>query len=248
MTLPEADNGLNQYRNMETSSNLDEFLPLLEKKNKRSLLPLWIKIFIWLFILQAFLLPLVVVARLFGIQTPLALYGFTSYDPFNLMGIFLIALMAFKGVVALALWLEKEWAVTLALIDGWLGVFICVLTMTFLNNRGTVFRLELFALIPYIMKMSRIRAQWQNEFNFTLQETIPEDTEDTETEKPIHYKTVEYPIWDGLLTIEQQFEKPNIGEKVLLDGKIPINGKYRLGFMSYVEVENGFITGFSLFY
>ena len=53
------------------------------------------------------------------------------------------------------------------------------------------------------------------------------------------YEKVFYAINEGELAIKQEFTNPNIGEFVFLNGRIAPNGKYKLGFMNHITVEDG---------
>lgn len=68
-----------------------------------------------------------------------------------------------------------------------------------------------------------------------------------DTIKEVNFSTHSYKCEDGVLSIEQEFHYPNIGENVLLNGKTPPDYKYKIGFMSYVEVENGKVAAVSSF-
>lgn len=99
---------------------------------------------------------------------PLSLYGLDTSQVYSLTGLGVVALFLIKGLTAYGLWWEKDWAVTLAIGDALIGIVICVLMM--LNNplvevedgffNFTGLRLELLALLPYLIKMLRIRKAW----------------------------------------------------------------------------------------
>lgn len=57
----------------------------------------------------------------------------------------------------------------------------------------------------------------------------------------------EYNTRHGLITIEQQEFFLNIGDSVFLNNLSPPNGKYKLGFMDYIHVQDGLITKISKF-
>ncbi len=65
--------------------------------------------------------------------------------------------------------------------------------------------------------------------------------------KEIIYTTHTYNCEDGILTIEQEFQNPNVGEKVFLNKKPAPFGKYKLGFMSHIFVDNGIVETISNF-
>ena len=134
---------------------------------RRELLPIWIKAFIWFFLVFGALAPVGLIAGVLGLNFDLALYGVSTVSPLSLTGIFIITIFALKGVVAFGLWTEKYWAVNLAIIDAVIGILVCVFVMIVLpslysNEVNFVFRLELVFLIPYLLKMQNIQAKWVN--------------------------------------------------------------------------------------
>ena len=110
--------------------------------------------------------PLGVVSGIMGYSFSLSLYGFATTDPLSLVGLFIITLFMVKGLAAVSLWLEQDWAINLAMVDAWIGIIACVFVMfihPFIDEReGFTFsmRLELLLLIPYLIKLQKIRPQW----------------------------------------------------------------------------------------
>jgi hypothetical protein len=133
---------------------------------RRVLIPTWIKIFIWIFlILGAFSIP-VFIFGLLGGNTNLQLYGYSASDSLSAIGIALFLLFLLKGIVAYALWFEKDWAINLGLIDAAIGIVICITSMFGISfmpgHPGSFnFKLEIVFLVPYLIKLSRMDAQWR---------------------------------------------------------------------------------------
>lgn len=73
-----------------------------EKKevNRRALLPSWIKVFCWLFMIMGVAGLGTFIFGIFGTTAELTLYGFETYEPLSLLGILIIALMSFKAFTA----------------------------------------------------------------------------------------------------------------------------------------------------
>lgn len=140
----------------------------LRKKNitrRRQLLPWWVKVFLWIFLVFGATAPISMVFGLLGLDFKLALYGMETNDPMSLLGASILILFLYKGVTALSLWLEKDWAITLAEIDALLGIAIClamVVVPTLFSNSGLQikYRLELLLLLPFLVKMGRIKKEW----------------------------------------------------------------------------------------
>ena len=151
------------------SSTLDDNLIGSVAVDRRALLPKWIKVFCWIFLIMGGLLPALFLARAFGVRSQLELYGLSTDDAFTPLGIFLAALLLIKFVTAFGLWTRKEWAVDLGLVDAILGILICCTVMFvfpfFPEIWGNTLRirLELIALIPYLMTLRRIRPAWKKE-------------------------------------------------------------------------------------
>jgi len=133
---------------------------------RRDLLPIWIKIFLWIFMIAGCIVPIGLVFSILGISFSLSLYGLETNDGFSITGIVIMTLFAIKGAVSISLWTEKGWAISLALFDAILGIAVCVFVMLilpFLNDTGPrlMIRLELIAIIPYLIKMKAIKDEWE---------------------------------------------------------------------------------------
>lgn len=149
---------------------IDEILGK-EIKRRRELIPVWIKIFIWIFLFSGTLLPLGLILGSLGTSLSLSLYGLSTNEPITIMGLTISLLFLIKAIVGLGLWTEKEWAVDIAIVDAIVGILICIVVMFFLPfiNTGTEslisinfnFRLELLLLVPYLVKMYKIRKEWK---------------------------------------------------------------------------------------
>lgn len=137
------------------------------KKTRRQLLPLWIKVFLWIFLVLGGFVVLGFLAGLFGTSFSLELYGLETTDPLNPIGLFLTVLFLIKVITAFGLWTEKDWAIQVAYFDAIVGICVCVVMMfvyPFLsldNDFHFNIRLELIALIPYLIKMNQIKDEWK---------------------------------------------------------------------------------------
>jgi hypothetical protein len=132
---------------------------------RRKLLPIWIKIFIWIFIVFGALGLLGFTAALFSANFDASFYGLQTNDPSSRTGLFICFLFVFKGIVSLGLWTEKNWAVDLGIIDAILGITVCSATMILPftgSDMSFSFRLELLLLIPYLIKLLKIRREWKD--------------------------------------------------------------------------------------
>ncbi|MTH14499.1 hypothetical protein [Flavobacterium sp. LC2016-01] len=148
----------------ELQSQFDEF----EKTGiiRRKLLPWWIKTFCWIFMILSVCGLGTLIGSAFSNNVHLSLYGFETNTAYSGVGIFLIAVMTFKGYAAYLLWFEKANAISIAKIDAIIGVVICIASMfvlPFTTGDGHIpIRLELLLLIPYFIKINKIEYEWDN--------------------------------------------------------------------------------------
>jgi hypothetical protein len=131
---------------------------------RRDLLPGWIKVFTWIFLIFGAMMPIVLILGIVGMNFQISLYGLETNQPLSLIGIFLTAIFALKGVTAFGLWTEKEWAVQIAILDAVFGIILCIY-LTILSSAtdsfGNNIRLEILILIPYLIKMIKIKSDWK---------------------------------------------------------------------------------------
>lgn len=136
-------------------------------KQRKDLLPLWIKFFIWIFLFAGIIGCLILSFGAFLDDTDLSLYGIKTNHPYSATGIFICLLFISKGLVAFGLWFEYQWAPKAAIIDAILGIIICVMVMivlpfVFTTGYKLTFRLELIPLYFYLTDMIKIDKKWVN--------------------------------------------------------------------------------------
>jgi hypothetical protein len=147
----------------------DEILDSIpEQKNlrRRKLIPKWIIVFCWIFMIMAVLAFIGAILGLFGFTFQLSLYGLDTIMPLSLTGIVLSVLFLLKGVAGFGLWAEKDWGVEAGLIDAIIGMTVCayVMVIPFIGKNssgGFTFRFELFLLIPYFLNLKEISKEWK---------------------------------------------------------------------------------------
>ncbi|HEU4902354.1 MAG TPA: hypothetical protein VFT06_06155 [Flavisolibacter sp.] len=141
--------------------------PLLVENNsrRRTLLPLWIKLFCWLFMVAGGCVVAGLIAALLSFKIQLSLYGLESSELLSPVGLFIAFLFLLKGVAAFGLWMEKDWAIHLAMADAIIGIAVCtvvVLVLPWLDPQPKfVFRLELVLLVPYLRKLLQLKNAWK---------------------------------------------------------------------------------------
>lgn len=134
---------------------------------RRSLLPWWVKFFLWVFMVFGVIAPLtLIITAITGTTFRISLYGLETFQPISIIGILLAVIYALKAVVAFGLWTEKDWAPRAAMVDAIIGIVVCTITMLvlpFVDQSGGFemkFRVELIVLIFYFNKMRNIESQW----------------------------------------------------------------------------------------
>lgn len=147
---------------METQAELVLEPLLYTTVQRRQLLPWWIKTFCLLFMFFGPVAFLGLVAAVFGVRFELALYGFETMDPLSPIGLFITSQFILKGIVSYGLWNEKRWAMKVAIVDAFLSIGVCTFSMVWqpLMGYSLSLRLELVILVPYLLKLLKIQAQW----------------------------------------------------------------------------------------
>jgi ABC-type antimicrobial peptide transport system permease subunit len=137
--------------------------PIKNITRRRNLLPWWIKIFTWVFLIFATVVPIGVIVALFGVKFEISLLGLQTNQPLSVTGLILIALFAFKGLVAFGLWWEKPWAINLAKWDAGISIAVCLAVMlSAMLGRSISLRLELLVIVPYLYKINSLQYAWEN--------------------------------------------------------------------------------------
>jgi hypothetical protein len=149
------------------SSQIDMLPENLFTGNRNKLIPGWMRLFSWLFLVLGAFALLGLALGIFGYKFSIAMYGLETQEPFSIIGIFLFVVFAFKAVVAYGFLKKTDFAITLGLIDAIAGVCICCSIMLFPlvypeYQTGSLFRLELLVLIPYLLKLKKIKPQWES--------------------------------------------------------------------------------------
>lgn len=135
------------------------------------MLPWWIKLFCWIFLLLAAAVPVGFAFNLLtGDGVRMSVYGITTFEPFSIAGLLVTAIFASKGVVAYGLLREHDWAVRAGLIEALASLALCIITMftgDFIQSfqtgdyQGFNMRLEIAFIIPYLLKLRNIKDEWE---------------------------------------------------------------------------------------
>lgn len=133
---------------------------------RRDLLPWWIKMFTWIFLIISVFIPFALISGMLGYNFQLSLYGIETDEPVSIIGLSLTALMLLKGITAYGLWTEKDWAIEVGMIDATIGIIVSVFVMFgmhYIDERYgfmSPLRVELVLLIPFYIKLKRIKEKW----------------------------------------------------------------------------------------
>lgn len=131
---------------------------------RKALIPLWIKIFGWLFIAMGALVPFVYIGSLtFGFSASYTMFGLgyegnaAALMPFLISIIFLI-----NGLCAFGLLFGKDWGLTACIVFGYIGLLLTIGTMLFeiIFNGSMMIRLDPIIQIPYLVKLHRLKVYW----------------------------------------------------------------------------------------
>ena len=137
----------------------------LKAKRRKDLLPWWIKIFIWIFLIFGAIAPLGLILGILGYNFEISLYGLETNEPISILGVSMILLFIFKGFAAYSLLQEKDWAILIGIADAVVGIALCSFSMIYpfivagAEAKLTI-RLELLLLIPYLIKLINIKPEW----------------------------------------------------------------------------------------
>lgn len=123
---------------------------------RRDLLPTWIKIFLWIFLIGGAVAAGLLIAGSLITQTSLSLYGMNANHPYSMTGLLICFLFLFKGIVAYGLWFEQKWAPQAAIADAIIGIAVCLIMMAIIPfmypSISFTLRLELIPLYFYLKK------------------------------------------------------------------------------------------------
>ncbi len=133
---------------------------------RRDLLPTWIKIFLWIFLIGGAVATGLLIAGSLITQTSLSLYGMNANHPYSMTGLLICSLFLFKGIVAYGLWFEQKWAPQAAIADAIIGIAVCLIMMAIIPfmypSISFTLRLELIPLYFYLKKMQSIKTTWES--------------------------------------------------------------------------------------
>ena len=146
--------------NPYVSPTSDLTSPIQGALSRRSLVPVWIKIFGWIFIaIAALSIPLILWGAITGVNVRFELFGLTYEGPALHPYAFAMAtLYLFMGTTAYGLIFRKDWGVTGCLANGYIGLALCIISMVL--SGGTNIRIEPIIQLFYLRRLHLIRREW----------------------------------------------------------------------------------------
>lgn len=131
---------------------------------RKALIPLWIKIFGWLFIVMGALVPFFYIgAIIFGFTASYTMFGLEYQgNAWAFMPLLISAIVLLNGLCAYGLLFGKDWGLTACIVFGYIGLAFTLGTMVFevIVNGSMMIRLEPIIQIPYLIKLQRLKARW----------------------------------------------------------------------------------------
>jgi len=158
------DESINPYRTPESTVGIDSSVIDVVSRRKK-LVPLWIKVFGWIFIVMGVVAPLgFIFSLLTGQASNFSLLGLQNNgSEISLMGVVIITLFVSFGISAYGLLFGRDWGLKAALATGYIGLAVSVFVMASVFATGVyTFRLEPLIQIPYLIKLHKIRQKWSN--------------------------------------------------------------------------------------
>ncbi len=127
---------------------------------RKARVPLWIKIFGWIFIVMSVAVPILMIfSSVTGQPGNFYIFGLSyTGSAFHPMALLICTIILFLGVSAFGLLFGKSWGVNACLANGYIGILICVAVM-FYTGFSSI-RLEPLIQIFYLVKLHKIRKAW----------------------------------------------------------------------------------------
>lgn len=139
-------------------------VPVGTREERKRLVPTWIKVFGWLFIIMGASLPVLPIMTMsLDVPASYTLFGLSFVgSPFHPMALLIQALILSLAVSAYGLLFGRSWGLKACLATGYLGVAICAFTTLyaiFVMGSFTL-RLEFLIQIPYLMRLHAMKPSW----------------------------------------------------------------------------------------
>ena len=132
-----------------------------ESKSRKELIPLWIKIFGWLFLVLGVVAPILYVASaIFDFEATYEMFGLSyTGSAYAAMPMLISFIILVNGLCAYGLLFQKDWGLMSCLVMGYIGLLITLVSM-FIYLPDLTIRLEPLLQIPYLVKLHKMKPQW----------------------------------------------------------------------------------------
>lgn len=129
---------------------------------RNMLVPKWIKVFGWIFVVLAALMPILMIfAMATGQPTELSLFGLSYYGPpMSGWALLIAGLYVFLGVSAFGLLIGYDWGLDACIANGLVGAAVCIIVMV-MSGFSNI-RLELIIQLFYLHRLFAIRPRWRS--------------------------------------------------------------------------------------
>jgi len=128
---------------------------------RRKLLPKWIRLFCWIFII--FLgAPIILVVGLFVGDMHYSLFGVSYYGPALCpLPIVMMLVLMIHGVAAYGLLWGRRWAVDIGILCGVIGAMFSLAGMVTAHTRGQMhFEFSIIAQVLLVLILLDVRRKW----------------------------------------------------------------------------------------
>jgi hypothetical protein len=139
------------------------FVPSADQ-NRTKLLPLWIRIFCWIFLVAGAFVPLLLlIGPFYPAPMHFSLFGW-SHDgsPYDVMSLLILAYLAASGAAGYGLLWGRPWGWDAGIVVGTIGLVVALASLV--NARqpdGSIYiALEPVLQVPYLYTLWRIRHGW----------------------------------------------------------------------------------------
>lgn len=144
---------------METELSIEE--SAIKPKIRKDLIPLWIKIFGWLFLVFGAAAPvLYLISAILNFEATYEIFGLSyTGSAYTAMPMLISLIILVNGLCAYGLLFQKNWGLMSCLVMGYIGFFITLISM-FIYLPDLTIRLEPLLQVPYLVKLHKIKPQW----------------------------------------------------------------------------------------
>ena len=141
---------------------------LTQISRRRDLLPRWILLLTFLFLIFGAILPIWIISGIFKPKFHITLLGISTHNPLAPVCLITTFYYFYKALVAYALWTEKYRAIKLARVDAIFSILLCCFSVwqIFAVPQGNASQLlnsliSLLISVLYLVKMNKIQLAWE---------------------------------------------------------------------------------------